>query len=265
MPSLRAALLLAAVIAPATVFAAEKTIQWDEAEKHVGEEATVEGTIVGVHCSPLSCLLAFEPSFNRFTAVIQARNFEDIPPDDLERRWAGKRVRVHGKIEQRDGKPEITVEKPEQLGLTLGAKRREERQAEKREQSETGEVMDRLAEVASRMEELTERLATVQERMETLLADLEQRQQALAAAQAASQPLPPPPPSYGEPQARPGFEALRTIKRGMSRADVARLVGEPQTVDGTPHGWTTWYYGYGRSVSFDERGRVQAFVGFPSP
>jgi uncharacterized coiled-coil protein SlyX len=125
------------------------------------------------------------------------------------------------------------------------------------------QVMERLADVLTRVEELTERMADVQERMDGLLAQLERREAALGAA--AAPPPAPPPPSYGEPQARPGFEALRTVKRGMTRADVERLVGQPQYVESGSQGWVTWYYGYGRSVSFNPRGRVEASVGFPPP
>jgi hypothetical protein len=107
-------------------------------------------------------------------------------------------------------------------------------------------------------------MADVQDGWTALLARMEDREAALANA-------PPAPalrnaePSYGEPQPRPGFEALRTVKRGMSRAEVERLVGEPQYVESGSHGWVTWYYGYGRSVSFNPRGRVEALVGFPPP
>src|SRR6185369_3587876 len=72
------AALLLAVALPAAH--AEDTISWEEADKHVGENVTVEGAVVDVHCSPLSCLLAFEPSFNRFTAVVQAERFGAMPP-----------------------------------------------------------------------------------------------------------------------------------------------------------------------------------------
>ena len=253
-----ALLAFTAVLAPA---AADETISWEDADKHVGEEAAVEGRVVDVHCSPLSCLLAFEPSFNRFTAVVQARSFDAMPPAELERRWVGKRVRVQGKIEERDGKPEIVVDRPD--AITLATKRSAERDAEKAARSQV-EVMERLADVLARVEELTERLADIEQRMDTLLAQLEQRDAALAAAQASPSPAPSPP-SYGEPQPRPAFEALRTVKRGMSRADVQRLVGQPQYVESGGNGWTTWYYGYGRSVSFDSRGRAQALVGFPEP
>ena len=38
-----------------------------------------------------------------------------------------------------------------------------------------------------------------------------------------------------------------------------------EIVESSGGGWTTWYYGYGRSVSFDRRGRAQSLVGFPGP
>jgi hypothetical protein len=51
----------------------------------------------------------------------------------------------------------------------------------------------------------------------------------------------------------------------MSRAEVLRLVGEPLSVEDTGGGWSIWNYGYGRSITFDARGRVQSLVGFPAP
>src|SRR3989442_14755659 len=106
-----------ALVGAPPALAADEPISWDEADKHVGEEATVDGRVVDIHCSPLSCLLAFEPSFNRFTAVIQARDFERLPPDDLRARFHGKHVHVHGTIVSRDSKPEIVVETPDALTL----------------------------------------------------------------------------------------------------------------------------------------------------
>jgi len=255
-------LAVIALVGALPALAADQPISWEDADKHVGEEATVEGRVVDVHCSQLSCLLAFEPSFNRFTAVVQARSFDTFPPDELPRRYQGKRVRVHGKIQSRDGKPEIMLESPDDIALAGGKSRAEREKAEGAAARAQTDAMDRIADVLERIEELTERMAAVQERMDGLLAQMEQREAALAAEQ-ANQPPPPPPPSYGEAQPRPGFEALRTVKRGMSRADVQRLVGTPEYVEAGGGGWTTWYYGLGRSVSFDARGRVQASVGFP--
>jgi hypothetical protein len=251
-----AALLVAVAAAAETA-----TIGWEQAGDHVGEDATVEGRVLGIHCSQLSCLLAFEPTFNGFTAVIQAENFDKFPPEKLDERYSGKPVRVKGKIVERDGKPEIIVDAPENLALTEGSKRRErEREQVARAQAE---ILERIADVLERIEEVTQRLADTQERMETMLANLEEREAELAAV--ATQPPPEPPPltlGDGDPQPRPGFEALRSIKRGMSRREVERLVGPPQSVERSANGWMTYYYAFGRSVSFNERGHAQGYVGF---
>jgi hypothetical protein len=255
---MRSLLALVILLVARVVIAADEPIPWEEADKHVGEDATVEGRVVDIHCSPLSCLLAFEPSFNRFTAVVQAKSFGALPPDDLKARFHGKVVRVHGRITSRDSKPEISVETPDQIALATGTPK--PRAASERTQDAAraeSDTMERMADVLERVADLTERMAAVQERMETLLAQMEQRDAALAAAQA-----PPPAPETAQ---RPAYETLRSLKRGMSRGDVERLVGTPEYVENGGQGWTTWYYGGGRSVSFDGRGRVQAFVGFASP
>jgi len=258
---LRLAVLLFLGIASA-VDAAPATIPWDQAEQHVGEEVVVEGRVMGVHCSELSCLVAFDPTFNRFTAVIQASSFDTFPPDSLDERLSGKKVEVHGKIVENDKKPEIVVSSPDDLHLTASERRREQ-QAAKADAAEAQiQILERLGTLLDQVAAVAERMATTQERMEALLAQMEQRQAALAA-----QATPPPPaePTYGEPQPRPAYEALRTIKRGMSRSDVERLVGKPDYIEYGSGGWTTWYYGFGRSISFDPRGRATSMVGFPSP
>jgi hypothetical protein len=271
MVTARLAVLAVAVVATLPAVAADdkqKTvITWEEAGDHIGEEVTVEGRILGVHCSPISCLLAFEPTFNRFTAVVQASSFGELPPDDLDGRYNGQRVRVRGTIVERDSKPEIIVARKEDLALLGESKkeRKDRQEAVAQTQADAqADTLDRMANVLERIGELTERLAAVQERMDALLAAMEQREAALAAFQ-SNQQAPPPAPSYGEPQPRPAFEQLRTVKRGMARGDVERLIGQPQYVEPAGNGWVTYYYGFGRSISFDARGRAQALVGFPPP
>src|SRR5499426_3842974 len=114
-------IVLAAALGATPARGAEP-ISWEETDHHVGEEATVEGRVLGVHCSQLSCLLAFDPTFNRFTVVIQAASFDTFPPAELDHRFSGKLVRVHGKIQTRDGKPEIVVAKTDELALVSGKK-----------------------------------------------------------------------------------------------------------------------------------------------
>ncbi|HJQ75531.1 MAG TPA: outer membrane protein assembly factor BamE, partial [Gaiellaceae bacterium] len=183
---------------------------------------------------------------------------DKLRPDGLEA-YRGKPVRVRGRIVERDGKPEIVVETPEAIVIAERKPTRGERAADAaRAQID---VMERMADVLERVEDLAERMAAVQERMESLLASMEEREAALASAQTPAAP----PPAAGQPPSRPAYETLRSVKRGMSRSEVERLVGAPEYVETGGGGWITWYYPYGRSVSFDARGRVQAFVGFSAP
>ena len=257
-----ALLVMLAVVLPATAAddAKDAVITWEQAADHVGDEVTVEGRVLGVHCSPLSCLLAFEPTFNRFTAVVQASSFAEFPPEDLDRRFNGQRVRVRGKVVERDSKPEIIVGKKEDLTL-VGETRREMRERQASVAEAQVETLERVADVLERVEELTERLAAVQERMEALLVAMEEREAELASSMQAMQQVPAPMPNYQAPP-RPAFEQLKTVKRGTLREEAERLLGPPEYVDQAANGWTTYFYPYGRSISFDSRGRAQALVGF---
>ena len=94
------------------------------------------------------------------------------------------------------------------------------------------------------------------------------RQSAQLAAIEATVNAPPPveaEPSYGRPQPRPACEALRSIKRGMTSDEVARLVGAPLSSEGNGSGSFVWDYGYGRTITFDRRNRATSLVGFPAP
>lgn len=255
--------LVAALALPAWGADKDKIVQWDTAEQHVGEEAVVEGRVMGVHCSPLSCLLAFDPTFNRFTAVIQAKDFSRFSTDQLDSRYSGKRVRVRGTIVTRDKKPEIVVSDPADLKLVETKDDRARRTAQLAETQD--QLLERLDTLLARVETLTERLAATHERMETLVAQLDERSQALMLAATPPPSLPEPPADYGsgDAQPRPGWEAMRSVKRGMTASEVHRLIGEPQGVIPGGNGWSTWLYDYGRSVSFDRRGRAQSLVGFP--
>jgi len=92
-----------------------RIIPWQEAAKHYGEYASVEGTIVLTHNSGKACFLNFHPDYKRyFTAVIFASAFPSFPPNP-EKYYYGKRVRVSGYIKDYKGKPEIILENPGQI------------------------------------------------------------------------------------------------------------------------------------------------------
>src|SRR5690242_11425333 len=98
--------VLAMAIVLARTAGAVDAISWNDAEKHVGEEVVVEGRVLGVHCSPTSCLLAFDPTFNRFTVIVQASSFKTFPPASLDATFSGRKVHVHGTIKAVEKKPE---------------------------------------------------------------------------------------------------------------------------------------------------------------
>jgi hypothetical protein len=241
---------------------APPVVPWSRAGEHVGANVVVEGWVVGVRCSQHACRLAFEPTARHFTAVVHAADFEALPPADLEHRYSGHQVRVHGRVAQEHGRPEIVVRRPGQLELvpeeapTAGAEKAPARTPSERQE----ELLGRLATVLDRIEAVTDRLVDTQERLAALLADVEQRQLELQAM------LAPAAPEAERPVAsvprRWRYEALRSIKRGMPAAEVERLLGQPSGVE-QGDGWSVWHYGSSGSVSFNARGRVEAFTGFP--
>jgi hypothetical protein len=247
------------------IAAGVETIPWEAADKHVGKDVTVEGRVVGIHCSPTSCLLAFEPSFNRFTAVIQARSFKTFPPDTLNETFVGRVVRVHGTVRMLESKPEIEVEAPDDLQLVVTDADRADEAAAARDATE--DLLSRVESALDRLEQLATRLDAAQARLEQLAQALDERAEQLAVLEQGPtmSDTGPPPPSYGEPQPRSSREALRHVKRGMTSDEVARLIGRPLEIEAGAGGAVTWYYGYGRSITFDRRGRATSLVGIPTP
>jgi outer membrane protein assembly factor BamE (lipoprotein component of BamABCDE complex) len=75
----------------------------------------------------------------------------------------------------------------------------------------------------------------------------------------------PPPPAvdYGRP-AQTKLEARQAMRRGMTEAEVRRLLGEPGSVD-TYSSWSRWrwsrLFGGMVSVRFDRSGRVDGWSG----
>jgi DNA/RNA endonuclease YhcR with UshA esterase domain len=96
---------------------ASRVILWQDAAKHYGEYATVEGKIVATHNSGKACFLNFHPNYKRyFTVVIFASAFPLFPANP-ESFYYGKKVRVSGYIKEYKGKPEIILNDPSQIEI----------------------------------------------------------------------------------------------------------------------------------------------------
>jgi hypothetical protein len=262
---MRRSLIALLVVLALPAWAAD-TIRWDEAEKYDGQQVTVDGYVMDVVCGSQRCTMAFDPTSRRFAVVVKANRFNVFPPADLAKVYTGQHVHAHGTIRLVDGRPEMAVRNADDLELVRNTKEVVEQKATEERQERAvqhDEVVGRLDEVLDHVDQLGERIGELEQRLDVLLAALDQQSQTLAAIEAG--PPPPAPPTYGQPQPRPGWEKLRSLKRGMTTAEVQRLVGAPLTVQQSGNGWVIWDYGYGRSISFNERGRVASLVGFPKP
>ena len=81
-------------------------ITWDQAKDHVGETATVTGTVIGIHDFGQAAVLNVGKDFpapDRFTVYIVADKRDDMPKD-LDK---GKSISVTGKIKMFHNVPEI--------------------------------------------------------------------------------------------------------------------------------------------------------------
>src|SRR5262249_16257013 len=194
-----AALLV--VLAGAPALAADPVGQWDAAEQHVGEQAIVEGRVPGGHCSPTPRPLALDPTSTRLTLVVHAKDFNKFPPDQLDNRYSGKRVRVRGNIVDRDRKPEIEVSDPANLKLVETKQDRQDKSAKASDAQD--QVLQRLDTVLDRVEALTERLVPVEGNMQSLMAQMEANNQALMVL--ATPPAAPPAAGPAGPQPPPGL------------------------------------------------------------
>ena len=87
-------------------------IPWEEAHRHPGEEIVVEGTIVRSHRAEKVLYLNFHPNWKRYlTLVILVK---DLPrfPEDPEKAYKGKKVRVRGEVKLYKDRPEMVVRSP---------------------------------------------------------------------------------------------------------------------------------------------------------
>lgn len=92
-----------------------EVVSWRQAQRHVGEFVTVEGTIVLTRRTEKACFLNFHPEWQHtFTAVIFARRFDAFPAQP-EAHYRGRTVRVTGLVRAYQGKPEIVLESPDQI------------------------------------------------------------------------------------------------------------------------------------------------------
>lgn len=111
-----------AFLVPLCAYTKDEVLSWEQAGKHYGETATVEGKIVAAHNSGKACFLNFHKNYKKyFTAVIFASDYDKFP-DTPEKYYLNKTVRINGLIKEYQGKPEIIVKNPDQITMSDGSK-----------------------------------------------------------------------------------------------------------------------------------------------
>jgi hypothetical protein len=100
-----------------------KVVAWSEAQKYDGQYVTVRGPVVDVHFASAT---RGQPTFinlgrphpdpARFTVLIWGRDRTRFPkpPEEM---YAGKKVRVTGKVQMHAGLPEIVVVFPDAIQI----------------------------------------------------------------------------------------------------------------------------------------------------
>ena len=94
-----------------------------EAKNHIGENIIVQGTMADSYSSATNTVFfdfgAIYPD-NCFAAVIFKTNLDKFP--DPQNSYTNKTVRISGKINGYQGKPEIILDDPSQIEIGGGQK-----------------------------------------------------------------------------------------------------------------------------------------------
>jgi hypothetical protein len=117
-------LAIATVLSMSTAFAADAAIPYQEAPKFYNQTKTVEGTIVGTHCTEKMCFLNFDKDYNKYlSAVIMSSDFAKFSKatgkdlqTEMNKMYAGKKVQITGSLNEykskdasKPGRPQIAV------------------------------------------------------------------------------------------------------------------------------------------------------------
>lgn len=97
-------------------------IRPSEARAHVGEAVVVEGEVDNVVCSPLACLLSFEPGFAGLVIALPGSEVERFP--EPKATYGGRRVRVNGTVTISNDRPRVELHDPASIEVVAGPRSR---------------------------------------------------------------------------------------------------------------------------------------------
>ena len=92
-------------------------VSWQKAAAHVGRVVSVEGEVAAVRATGDTCVLEFAPDDPQaFRAVLVLAMFSRGPRHP-ERLYTGRQVRVTGRLQQFQGRPEMVLHGADQIEL----------------------------------------------------------------------------------------------------------------------------------------------------
>lgn len=96
---------------------AQGVVSWEEAHRHVGEEVAVEGKLVRTHRGKKALFLNFHPNWKKYISIVVLGKDIRRFPHDPETYYKGKTVRVGGKVQLYNGRPEIVIRSPDAITI----------------------------------------------------------------------------------------------------------------------------------------------------
>ena len=93
----------------------EDVIPWDLAGTYIGKSMSVEGKITRTHNSGKACFLNFHNNWTRYFSLVIFSNAFHRFPEKPEEFYLDKFVRVKGRIKLFRGRPEIVLDRPDQI------------------------------------------------------------------------------------------------------------------------------------------------------
>jgi DNA/RNA endonuclease YhcR with UshA esterase domain len=141
--------LLALLVAVEALAAATDAIPWQDAEAYVGEERTVEGTVVAVRREGNVLRITFDANPSSFSVAVIGTLFSPLPSDPAAL-YEGRMIRATGKIRSFRGVSEMMIRDPSQITVTAA-------EVEPSPTAPAG-VAERLERLENRVERLERRL-----------------------------------------------------------------------------------------------------------
>jgi endonuclease YncB( thermonuclease family) len=95
----------------------EGTIPWDLAARYIGKHVSVQGKITRTHNSGKACFLNFHNNWTRYFSLVIFDNVFHRFPEKPEKFYLDKYVRVSGKIKIFRGRPEMVLNRSQQIEI----------------------------------------------------------------------------------------------------------------------------------------------------